>query len=426
MAVWKNWSGLVKASPEVIIYPTSEEEIVDMVRMAGNEGKKIRVAGSGHSFPDIVATKDIIVSLDKMQGIVAQNENLFTVWAGTKLKKLGKLLFERGYAMENMGDIDAQSIAGAVSTGTHGTGKDFGILATQLVGIRFIDSEGNIVEMDETHPDFKAAQVSLGTLGILTQVTLRTVPAYILHYRTKKGRMADVTSELDQFVNQNRNFEFYWFPHTETVQLKESNISNELPKDRRVRNFINDRIFENMLWGVLCFATRIVPPLCKPVSKIAAASLSTFEKINWSHKVYPTERRVRFYEMEYSLPVDNGIDALLEIKDMIKERNVRVQFPLEFRIVRGDDIFISPAYGGDRCFIAVHMYKGMKFEDYFRNCEKIFLEHEGRPHWGKLHHLKAEDLKEKYSRWNRFREAQEKYDPSGLFMTPYLESLFSE
>lgn len=424
---WSNWSGSVTAVPELVVYPRTIEEIVELVRKCGTEGRYIRVVGSGHSFTPVAASDQVLVSMDQMQGIIRIDAEKQTavVWAGTKLKLLGELLHAEGLAQENLGDIDVQSIAGAISTGTHGTGKRLGSIATQVIGLTIVNGSGEVMECDlESHSEwFKALQVSLGTLGIIVKVKLRLRKAYVLSYESKRMPLTDCLARLPELVEENRHFEFFWFPYAETCQVKLMNEGETPTPSNKVRDFINDRLIENTLFGVMSELCRVYPSASSTISRISASSVPVTTKANYSHRLFATERTVRFNEMEYNLPAEAMPFVIHEMREAMERERFHVHFPIECRYAAGDDIWLSPAYGRDSAYIAVHMYRGMPHQRYFEVMEQIFLRYEGRPHWGKMHTLKAADLVERYPMWQRFTEIRAEMDPKDLFLSPYLREL---
>lgn len=424
---WKNWGGNVQFKPENKYYPETEEEIVNLVKEAIINKKTIRVAGSGHSFTQVVET-EMLLSLDKFQGIVSVDGNQVTVKSGTKLKLLGRLLHEQNLAMENLGDIDVQSIAGAISTGTHGTGYKLRTIATQISKIKFVNGKGEIITVTEqdNYDLFKSAQISLGMIGILLEITINALPSYVLAYRADKTTFDKIFGQLEDFKNNNRNFEFYWFPYSKYVQTKVSNISEPSEiKEKRVSRYFNDLIFENYIFQVTCTISKYLSFTAKYFSKLAGATISPIEKTNYSYKIYTTPRKVRFVEMEYSVPEDKCEEVLNRISEFIQKEKIRVNFPVEVRFVKSDDIFLSPAYESNRCYIAVHMYKGMKYQKYFEGAEKIFLEYNGRPHWGKKHFLTNDLVVQKYPKVPVFLEQRQNMDPEGIFLNDFLKKLFN-
>ncbi|MFC5530910.1 D-arabinono-1,4-lactone oxidase [Cohnella yongneupensis] len=426
---WRNWSGIVQATPRDVYYPESIERIAEIVEKCRREGRRIRVVGSGHSFTAIAASDDVLVSLDLLQGIVSVDANAgtVTVWAGTKLKLLGELLHAEGFAQENLGDIDVQSIAGAISTGTHGTGIAFGTLATQVVGMTVVAGTGEVVSCTEaSHPElFKALQVSIGSLGIIVQITLRLRPSYKLRYESSRVPLTDCLKRLPELKAQHRNFEFYWFPYAEPCQLKMMNETDEpISPNRKLRDYINDVVMENALFGALSGLTRRFPALSPTVSRMCAAAATVTRKVEMSHRIYATTRLVRFNEMEYNIPADAMADVIREMRETIAREKYRVHFPIECRYVQGDDIWLSPAYGRDSAYIAVHMYRGMPHEQYFADMERIFLRYGGRPHWGKLHTLEAARLSTAYPMWEKFGWIRDEMDPDGILLNGYLRRVF--
>ncbi len=427
---WSNWSGSVQCNPKEIKTPSSQEEILSIINNCAEQKSTIRVVGSGHSFTGLVGTQGTIISLDLYQGLenIDPSNNVATVLAGTKLKSLGELLLNNGLAQANLGDIDVQSIAGAASTGTHGTGVTLGSVSTQIMEITLLTAKGEIIVCSENQNKdvFKAAQVSLGTLGIITKIKLQLVPAYKLKYVRAKNSLDDCLNNIEKYKKENRNFEFYWFPHTNGVQMKTLNITDEEPTKSSFMKYFNDMVLENGAFKVLSELCRLFPSLCKRVSKISAAAVSTGVDINYSTKIYATPRLVKFQEMEYNLPAEKAVEVLKEMRDCINTANFKVHFPIEVRFVKADDMYLSPAYQRDSVYIAVHMYKGMEYKTYFDAMETIFKKYNGRPHWGKMHTRTAKELSQLYPMWNKFQEIRNQLDPNGLFMNDYLKKLMVE
>jgi FAD-linked oxidoreductase len=421
----QNWSGAVKFKPRHYDLPESESALQKILVEANRDGEKIRLIGSGHSFSPLIRTEGRLLSLDRMQGIVeTRADGQVTAWGGTKLWHLNELLYGVGRALENMGDIDRQSIAGTISTGTHGTGKKFGSVSTQLSGIRLVTASGEILELSESDGDlFRAAQVSLGALGVVSQVRLRTIPAYKLKLVQKKETVEECLANLDRRAAEHRHFEFYTFPHTGVAQTKDVDMSEEAPTSA-AKVFLNDMVVENILFKALSEVSRRVPGTTIPVAKICGMGVGSNTKCDWSHRIFRMPRLVRFNEMEYSIPAEAMADAVREIMAMIERERIKVHFPIECRFVKGDDIFLSPAHGRDSAYIAVHSYKGMPYEDYFRRVENIFRNHGGRPHWGKMHTLTGKDFVKLYPKWETFREIRNRLDPKGIFLNEQLRSFF--
>lgn len=424
----KNWSGLVQFEPEVVEYPDSEEAVQLVVQRALEQGKTIRIIGTGHSFTDVCKTNQVLLSLDKYQGVLSVDKEKFhaVVKGGTKLAALGDELFKEGMAMENLGDIDVQSIAGTISTGTHGTGMDFGTISTQVIALRFVNGRGQIVECSETQaPDlFKAAQVSLGLLGIITQVKLRCVPAYKLALQNGKESMDAVLDTFEKRMAENRNFEFYWFPHTESFWTKTSNVVKEEAAKIRLWHKAFDYGIENGVFLLLNELSHNFPSTSHGVANFMASQVSNYRKVFYSHKVYATTRLVRFNEMEYNVPLDAFKDVFRDIRKRINSKHKNIVFPIENRNVKGDDILMSPAYGRDSAYIACHAYHKQDHNAYFQDLEEIFRSYGGRPHWGKLNTLDASDVQEIYPEFQNWMSFRAQQDPDNVFVSPYFRHLF--
>lgn len=423
----KNWSGLEKWNPAEILFPDSEEAIQKIVKFALDKKQKIRIIGSGHSFTKLCVTNEILISLDKYQGLVQVDKltNQATVKGGTKLEKLGKLLHAEGLAMENLGDIDAQSIAGTISTGTHGTGTGFGTISTQVRVIRFVNGLGEIVECSSKSKLelFKSAQVSLGVLGIITQITLQCMPSYKMKMIYEKSSLTEVLKNYKSINQVTRNFELYWMPYTDVVLTKKANLTEEEVDKIGINSFFQEYVLENLGFKIFCELAYYFPSKNRWVSAISAKTLSRVVKKAYSYNIYATVRAVRFNEMEYNIPIEAYEEVMKEIQQSFEKNEFQVHFPIENRFVKGDDIYLSPAFGRDSAYIACHVYSKKKYEGYFQKMEDIFKTYDGRPHWGKLHTQNANELLQLYPKMTDFLKHRGEQDPEQIFISPYLKSL---
>lgn len=425
----KNWAGNIVWNPLEIAYPDSEEAIKKLVVLALEQKYKIRLIGTGHSFTPMCATDGISISLDKYQGLISVDKEqcTATVKAGTKLDALGDILFEQGMAMENLGDIDVQSIAGTISTGTHGTGKAFGTISTQIIAIKFINGKGEVISCSEVvnRDLFKAAQVSLGLLGIITEVTIQCVPAYKLAIVNKKENITDVLASWEERNDSNRNFEFYWMTYTDVVVTKTSNLVSEGEPDKvGMFNYWSEYVIENFGFKVLCEIANTFPSKNEFVAKVSAKVIGGSSKIHNSHKIYATQRLVKFKEMEYNIPAESYLDVFKEVMKVVNTKKYNIHFPFESRVVKKDDIYMSPAYNRDSAYIACHIYNKKDHRPYFTDLEEVFRSYGGRPHWGKMNTLSSNDVQDLYPEFPQFMQHRVEQDPDGIFATPYLQQLF--
>lgn len=424
----QNWSGIAVSQPYEIAYPETVDDIVHLVSVCRRRHQRIRVIGAGHSFTPLAQTSDVLVSLDYLVGVSAVDEQAHTVsvWAGTTLRELSTRLYQQGWAQENLGDIDNQSIAGAISTGTHGTGILFGNLSTQVEEIQAVTASGDLIVCSEqTHRDwFKALQVSLGMLGIIVKVTLRVVPAKVMHYESRRLSLDECLERLPEFRDQHDHFECYWFPHTETAQIKLLDETDAPADTSDIWDDMNDLLIENGMLGVMSKGCKLFPALTRPVSKLSAKFVPTGSATRYSHELYTSQRLVHFNEMENSIPAEQMAAVIRDIKLYVEKYHFDVHFPIECRFVKADDIWLSPAYGRDSAFIAAHMYRGMPFQYYFAKLEEIFRFYQARPHWGKLHTRDADELSALYPHWENFKKVRQTLDPEGMFQNEYLKRLF--
>jgi len=344
------------------------------------------------------------------------------VQSGMVLADLNERLHREGLAMPNLGDITYQTIAGALSTSTHGTGHARTGLAAQVVGFRLIDASGNVLQCSEHENDevFHVGRVGLGALGVLSTLTMRVVPAFQLCAVEEPMRVKDVLVNIDQLVNDNDFFEFYWIPHTGWALTKRNNIC-DLPSDppRRFAHWWNKIFMENIAFGALCYLGRMRPGLIPRLAKVLP-STGRVEYVNASYKIFASTRLVRFYEMEYSINRESVVPALERVMKLVDDEGLLLNFPVEVRFTAPDDVSLSTSYGRSSAYIAVHVFKGMQHEPYFRAVEKIMMDYGGRPHWGKIHFQSAESLSSLYPEYQRFIEVRNRLDPEGVFTNDYL------
>lgn len=389
LQTWRNWSGRVKCEPRAIVRPASERAIADAVRDAAQAGHGVRVAGSGHSFTPLVATGDTLLSLDDWHGIaeVDATHGRATVRAGSTIASLGAPLRVHGMGLANQGDVDVQAIAGALSTGTHGTGATLGNLSSQLRALRIVDGAGTAVACDAAHdPELlEAARVSLGALGVLSTVTLQLVPAYRLHERVWKVAIDACLAELADRVVQHRHFEFFWYPHRDYAEMKALDPTDAEPD---------------------------------PLERHKG------ERIDWSDRIFPSVRDLRFNEMEYAVPAASGPACFAAVRARMQEKHADVVWPVEYRTVAADSGWLSPMHGRDTVALSIHQDAKLPCDEFFADVESIFREHGGRPHWGKIHNLRARDLAPLYPMWERFLEVRKRLDPRGVFLNDHLRELF--
>ena len=416
--VWENWSGSTRARPTHVHYPETEAELRDVVAKADGT---LRVAGAGHSFPPVAASDETFVSLERYTGLVDVDPDAgqVTVRAGTQLSALTDALAGHGLMLESMGDIDAQSVAGALSTGTHGTGTDFGVMSTQAAGMRLVTADGETLDLEAGDDRFPLAQVSLGTLGVVSTVTLDVVDDYGLRERKFPADVEDVLANLEAY-REYRNFEFWWFPHTDTALVKTHERTDAEGSPGRL-DALEERL-ETLAWEGLCRAgdrVRLASPAC---NRLVTATFSASERVGPAREVFPTTRAVRFDETEHGVARADAVDAFRDLRSVVESHDV--MFPVEFRDVAGDDLPLSPATGRDSTFLAVHAYHRREWEPLVRDAEVVFDRYDGRPHWGKHHTKTASDFAELYPDFGAFREVRAEMDPTGLFLNDHLRDVF--
>ncbi len=420
---WGNWAGEQFCAPSAIVRPTLEAELAEVVARSAQRGERVRAVGSGHSFTDCACTDGVMIDMTGLQRVIDADptSGLVTVEAGAKLHTLGPQLAQRGLGLENQGDIDAQSITGATATATHGTGARFPNLSARIVALRLVTATGDVLTLSEGLEDdeYLAARVSLGALGVISQVTIQAVPLYTLNRRDQRRTLGETLQRLDGLVDGNDHFEFFVFPYAEMALTRTTSRSDEEPTPTPgwKRRFSED--FENAGLSLICRTGRRFPGAAPRLNRLMTRLMSESTVTDRAYKVYATERKVRFTEMEYAIPREHAATAIQRVIDLVRRRNLPILFPLEVRFAAPDDAFLSTAHGRDTCYIAVHQYTGMEFETYFRAVEAIMDDYAGRPHWGKRHHQTAGTLRERYPDWDRFAAVRDRLDPNRVFQNDY-------
>jgi L-gulono-1,4-lactone dehydrogenase len=416
LPTWANWARQQRCAPERIETPRSEEELVRAVASAS----AVKVAGSGHSFTDIACTDGVMIDMSGMRRVLSVHGNEVTVEAGITLRELGEELRSRGLAMENQGDVDPQTLAGAISTATHGTGAGFGNLSSQVVGMRLVDGTGELRDITDGD-ELRAARVSLGALGAIAAVTLRSVPAFTIHRLDEPRPLEDVLPRLEELVASRDHWEAFVMPYTRRALTLTSERTDRAPEPRgRIGAFVHDVVLENAVLGLFCRTGRAFPSLIPSLNRRLAGLMGRSEHLDASNRVYANTRLVRFTEMEYAIPRERAGEALERVLALIERRRLPIGFPIELRVTGRDDALLSTAHERDTAYIAVHQFVGMEFETYFRAVEAIMDEYEGRPHWGKRHYQTDATLRPRYPEWDRFAEIRERLDPERRFENDYL------
>ena len=426
--VWRNWARTESVRPQRVEFPPTVAAVQRAVVAAAAQHIPVKAVGAGHSFTGIAVAPGALLELRDLSGLVSvdADRGRVTLLAGTRLHRIPALLAPFGLAMENLGDIDRQSIAGAISTGTHGTGARFGGIAAQVVGATLVTASGDLltVNEDENPELIPAVALGLGALGILVDVTLQCVPAYVLHAVEQPELLDAVLAALDDRVAAADHFEFYWFPHTDRAMTKtNTRLPDGAPRHplSPVGKWVDDTLVGSGLHQVACSTGRAIPALVPTINRVSAKVWGDREFTDASARVFATSRSVRFREMEYALPAANVRPAFEALRALVDERGWRIGFPVEVRFAAADDRWMSTAYGRASGYIAVHRYWREDPTEYFEAVEEIMLGFDGRPHWGKMHTLGAATFRERYPRFDDFLALRDRLDPERLFRNPYLD-----
>ncbi|MET9968321.1 D-arabinono-1,4-lactone oxidase [Streptomyces sp. NPDC006356] len=422
---WRNWGGNIAARPAREVTPASVEELAAAIRRAAEDGLPVKAVGSGHSFTSIAATDGVLIRPQLLTGIrnVDRDAMTVTVEAGTPLKRLNMALAREGLSLTNMGDIMEQTVSGATSTGTHGTGRDSASIAAQIRALELVTADGSVLTSSEKeNPEiFAAARIGLGALGVVTAITFAVEPLFLLSAREEPMPFDRVLADFDELWAENEHFEFYWFPHTGNTNTKRNNRSAGPEKPvPQLQGWFEDELLSNGVFQVAQWVGRAVPATIPAIAQVSSKALSARTYTDIPYKVFTSPRRVRFVEMEYAVAREAVVETLRELKAMVDRSGLRVSFPVEVRTAPADDITLSTATGRDSAYIAVHMVKGTPFQRYFTAAERIFTAHEGRPHWGKVHTRDAEYFGQVYPRFGEFTELRDRLDPDRRFQNDYL------
>ena len=426
---WRNWAGNVQASPATVLTPRSVEEVSAAVRQAAAQGRTLRAAGTGHSFTPLVPTDGVLLRPEGLTGLLRVGAGTATVAAGSMLHDVNVALHAQGLALANMGDITEQTVAGAIATGTHGTGRDSASLSAQVAGLEIVLADGSVVTCSRLHePElFEAARLGLGAVGVVTAVTLDVVPSFLLHAVEEQRPLDDVLEGFADLAAANDHFELYWFPHTDRAMTKRNNRVGPgvgpAPLSR-LRAWRDDELMSNTAFGLVCRAGRAAPRLVPTINRLSARAWGGRTYVDTSFRVFATSRRVRFTEQEYAVPRAALVPLLTELRELVDR--FHISFPVEVRVAPADDVWLSPAYGRDTAWVAVHMFEHVRYAAYFAAVEERALAVGGRPHWGKLHTRDAAWCAASLPGYAQFTAVRDRVDPDRLFSNDHVRHVLGD
>jgi L-gulono-1,4-lactone dehydrogenase len=423
---WVNWAGDQRCRPIRLVRPANRDQLGEAIAAAAAAGEKVRVAGSGHSFTEAALSDGTLIQLEGLAGVLDadRDSGLVRVGGGTVLADLNEELARLGLAMENLGDIDRQTISGAISTGTHGTGIRLRNISAQVDGIELVLGDGSVRHLGSTTDSelLRAARVGIGALGAISAVTLRCVPAFSLQRVDAPHSRDEVLEGFQRRAEEHEHFELFTFPYSDLALVLERNRLDGPPQPRgRAAAYLNDVVLENWALEALAATGKAIPRLIPFLSRLAGRLASGSRTDDRSDRVFVNERRVRFTEMEYALPREHGPEAARRVIEWVRANRYPVFFPIEMRVSAGDDAALSPAHERETAYVAVHQYRGMEWRPYFEAVETIMNEYGGRPHWGKRHFQTAATLAPRYPAWEEFQRAREALDPARVFSNEYTE-----
>ncbi|WP_344099953.1 D-arabinono-1,4-lactone oxidase [Nocardiopsis rhodophaea] len=426
--LWTTWPGTHRARPRRMGYPNTADDVVSAVRTAAEEGIRVRMVGTGHSFTDVAITDGTLLSPTSLTRVrdVDPASGTATVEAGLPICDANEALHRHGLALANMGDIATQTMAGAIQTGTHGTGRDLGGLASQVVGMELVLADGSVVtcSAEENTDLFHAARVGLGAFGVVTALTVAVRPSFLLRAQEVPMPLEEVLESWARLRADNEHFEFFWFPHTGRTYTKRNNrVAGPAHPVSPFRAWLDDEFLSSTVFDLVNRAGRRSPAAIPTINQISARALSSRTYTDTSYKVFATTRRVKFVEMEYAIPAEDLTDVLREIRSIIDRRDHRISFPIEVRFSPADDVWLSTAYGRATAYVAAHVYRGAPYERYFADLEAVFTSVGGRPHWGKLHTRDRAYLESVYPRFGDAVAVRDRVDPKRRFANTYLDGV---
>lgn len=424
---WTNWGRTSRSTPVRVVRPRTAAAVAGALRRAADDGLRVRPVGAAHSFAALARTDGVLLETRGLAGLrgVDAAAGRITVGAGTTIGAAARLAARSGLAFPNLGDIDHQTVAGAIGTGTHGTGGEFGPIAASVVGLQLVTTSGEVLEIGEHDPLLPAARVSLGALGVVTAVTLQCVPAFGLAAEERAEPLGPVVADFPARVAAADHFEFYWFPGT-ALALTKTNTripADEVgPRGSRLRRLVDDELLSNGLFELTCRLGRSAPVLVPAINAVAARTVAERSYRGAAHEVFVSPRRVRFAETEWALPLEAVPAAFEAFRAAVARSRLRISFPVEVRAAPADDsAWLSTSFGRPTGYIAVHCYARDVRREYLRLAERVFLGFGGRPHWGKLHTRSAEDLRTRYPRFDDFLQVRRALDPDGLLRNTHLD-----
>lgn len=431
---WRNWAGTASSVPRRVLTPTGTADVVAAVRDAAGRGGTVKMVGAGHSFTPIGAPEDVMLSPHGLRGVVEVDRAamIVTALAGTPLHELNAELERHRLSLHNMGDIAEQTLAGATSTGTHGTGGVTASLSAQLAAVELVIGDGTVLRTSRTeHPEvFAAVRTGLGALGVLTRLTFDVEPLGVLEAHERPMRWDDALAAYDDLVAASHHTDAYWFPHTDVVLVKTNDRLDLSPEEAvplgRLRRWLDDELVANTAFGALNAVGNRLPSTVAPLGRLAGRLQSERRYSDVPHRVFTSPRRVRFKEMEYAVPREAGLDALREVRSLVERRGWRVSFPVEVRHTPADDVTLSTSSGRESMYLAFHVNAATDHTAYFGGVEELLVGHGGRPHWGKLHTRTAVDLSAVYPRWEEFAALRDRLDPHRVFGNAHLRRVLGE
>ena len=429
--IFTNWAGNHIARPEKYFQPETEAEIIDVITRANQENKKIKLVGAGHSWSSIACTDDYMINLDHYARVIKidRDKMQITVQAGIRLYELSKVLNDNGLALVNLGSISKQSIAGATATGTHGTGINFGIISSQIITLKLIAADGSIHRANESSPDgfLNLARVSLGALGVVSEITLQCTKQFSLEEKAAPMLFTDAIKQLPQMLKSNNHLKLWWFPHVDYLQVYRYNrTTRDIKPSSRMEAWFNESFMARFVFTFLLRLGMLTPERIPSINHlIKTLHFKLVDRVDLSNKIFQVPMPPKHRECEYAIPVEMAGEALAALKNDIETYQLYVNFVVEVRFVKADEIALSPAYHRNSCYIGAYMYGEKGWKKYMELFEGIMKKYNGRPHWGKEFSIDPAQIRALYPKYDEFKEAMQRLDAKGMFTNAFLEKVFS-
>ena len=422
---FRNWASNIQATIPYYYQPETEEQLIRIVQ----QHSKVRIVGTGHSWSALCPSEEALINLDKYSKVLSIDKvaKTVTVQPGIKLWQLNEYLDTQGMAMTNLGSISKQSLAGAISTATHGSGIQFQVLASLVRSFTLIKANGSKVSLDKEKNKevFNLSIISLGSLGLVSEITLSISEAFRLHDRTVAIGFDEMLANLDDYIQNTDHFKIWWFPHVDKAVIYQYDRTQDAPNDSRLRQWLQDEVLSVIGYRTLVFIGNLFPSLRPFFNQILILSFKKpLDRIEKSYKVFNVPAPPIHRETEWAFDVRDAAEILAAYKKMIDLSEHKINFIQEIRFVRGDEFALSPAYRRDSMWVGCYLIGEKGWPELLADFEKLARSYYGRPHWGKEFSIDKAHLSSQYPEIEAFNRLRKECDPTGKFENKMISELF--